>query len=293
MAEFRRTSPWAWIAASFGLLLCGFFLFGGPTRESIPGSAWLAPVAEAQGPEPAYDSRSGLTFEARDGGVFIGSAGLGQSTSLDVFAVQRRQMVSRQIKRRGIRQKRVLEAMYSVPRHEFVPREFRARAYEDRPVPIDEETSIAQPYIVALMTECLELDGDEKVLEIGTGSGYHSAVLSQVARKVYTIEINEKLSERARRTLARLGYTSIETRQGDGYQGWPEEAPFDAIILTAAPRRIPEPLIEQLKVGGKMVVPLGGFLQDLMVLTKEEDGVTRKPVAPVRLPEMTGEVQEK
>ncbi len=284
-----------WSAAPLSVALGGVLLagVGGLVLWESSWGPGLTPVAEAQVTEPRADSRTGITLRSEDSGLLLGGGSLGQKTSLDVYAVQRRTMVSRQIKRRGIRQIRVLEAMNEVPRHEFVPREVRDRAYEDSPVAIDEATSISQPYIVALMTECLELDGDEKVLEIGTGSGYHSAVLAQVARDVYTIEIDRKLADRAKRNLARLGYTNVETRQGDGYQGWPGEAPFDAIILTTAPPRIPEPLIRQLKVGGKMVVPLGGFLQDLLVITKEEYGVSKKAVAPVRLPEMTGEVQEK
>ncbi|MCB1034699.1 MAG: protein-L-isoaspartate(D-aspartate) O-methyltransferase [Acidobacteria bacterium] len=210
----------------------------------------------------------------------------------DIFDVLRRQMVSQQIRKRGIHEERLLDAMSSVPRHEFVPPEYRARAYEDKPVPIDTDTSISQPYIVALMTEALDLDDDDAVLEIGTGSGYHTAVLSRLARRVYTIEIDPKLAQRARRNLSRLGYRNVEIRVGDGYQGWPSAAPFDAIILTAAPPRIPRPLMDQLRVGGRMVVSVGEFLQDLVVLEKQEDGsVVRRELAPVRLPEMTGEVQ--
>lgn len=242
--------------------------------------------------EPVVAQRSLVMMEpAGQAPIFLGST-LGQRTSNNPLAIQRRQMVDRQLRPRGIKQNSLLEAMQSVPRHEFVPPSMRAEAYEDRPIEIDDETSISQPYIVALMTEALELDGSEKVLEIGTGSGYHTAVLSRLARKVYTIEIDSELSRHARRDLARLGFTNVEVRTGDGYKGWPQAAPFDAIILTAAPPRMPEPLIQQLKVGGRMVVPVGSVIQDLLVLTKHEDGVSVRAVAPVRLPGMTGEVQQ-
>ena len=227
-----------------------------------------------------------------DSRLLLGSSALGQKTSNNPLSFQRRQMVDRQLRLRGIKQSSLLEAMQAVPRHEFVPPSQRANAYSDDPILIDDETSISEPYIVALMTEALDLKGSEKVLEIGTGSGYHTAVLSRMAKKVYTIEIDGELSRKARRTLVRLGFTNIEARTGDGYQGWPKEAPFDAIILTAAPPRLPEPLIEQLKVGGRMVVPVGDLIQDLIVLTKDADGVSVKTVAPVRLPGMTGEVQQ-
>ena len=229
-----------WVGAPLSVALGGVLLAGSGARvlwESSWGTG-LAPVAEAQVAERPTDSRTGVSFHARDSGVLIGGASLGQKTSLDVFAVQRQLMVDRQIKRRGVRQIRVLEAMNKVPRHEFVPNEVRSQAYKDSPVAIDDATSISQPYIVALMTECLELDGDEKVLEIGTGSGYHSAVLSQVARKVHTIEIDRKLADKARRNLARLGYTNVKTLQGDGYQGWPEEAPS---MRSFSPPPLPHP----------------------------------------------------
>jgi len=224
--------------------------------------------------------------------LLLSGSALGQKTSNDPLAFQRRQMVDRQLRLRGIKQDELLEAMQLVPRHEFVPPNQRADAYSDGPILIDDETSISEPYIVALMTEALNLKGGEKILEIGTGSGYHTAVLSRMAKRVYTIEIDGELCRKARRTLVRLGFTNVEARTGDGYQGWPKEAPFDAIILTAAPPRMPEPLFDQLKMGGRMVVPVGDLIQDLQVITKEIDGVSIKTVAPVRLPEMTGEVQQ-
>ena len=200
-------------------------------------------------------------------------------------------MVDQQIRQRGVMQLEVLHAMETVPRHMFVPEESRGEAYEDHPLAIGWGQTISQPYIVALMTELLDLEGSERVLEIGTGSGYQAAVLSRVAGRVYSIEIIDKLGRQAERTLERLGYDNIEVRIGDGYEGWPKEAPFDAIILTAAPPRIPQPLLDQLVVGGRMVVPVGGYIQDLQLITKTEDGFHKRTVAPVRFVPMTGEVQ--
>ncbi|HVS02936.1 MAG TPA: protein-L-isoaspartate(D-aspartate) O-methyltransferase [Thermoanaerobaculia bacterium] len=209
----------------------------------------------------------------------------------DPFMEQRERMVDEQIRRRGVRGPQVLRAMREVPRHLFVPSETRNQAYEDHPLPIGWGQTISQPYMVALMTELLDLDGDDEVLEIGTGSGYHAAVLSRVAGKVYSIEILGELGLQARSNLERLGYDNVEVRIGDGYQGWPEQAPFDAIILTAAPPKIPQPLIDQLKVGGKMVVPVGSFLQDLLLITRTRRGIEKRTVAPVRFVPMTGEAQ--
>jgi len=200
-------------------------------------------------------------------------------------------MVDQQIRRRGVMQLEVLHAMETVPRHMFVPEESRDEAYEDYPLAIGWGQTISQPYIVALMTELLDLEGSERVLEIGTGSGYQAAVLSRLAGRVYSIEIIDKLGRQAERTLKRLGYDNVEVRIGDGYEGWPQEAPFDAIILTAAPPRIPQPLLDQLVVGGRMVVPVGGYIQDLQLITKTKDGLHKRTVAPVRFVPMTGEVQ--
>jgi len=211
----------------------------------------------------------------------------------DPWAGPRRDMVELQIRDRGVNQSAVLRAMESVPRHLFVPEEHRDEAYSDAPLPIGWGQTISQPYIVALMTQLLDLGPNDKVLEIGTGSGYHAAVLSRVAGEVYTIEIIDQLGRQARSTLEQLGYQNVHTRVGDGYQGWPSEQPFDAIILTAAPPKIPQPLIDQLKVGGRMVVPVGSYVQDLMLITKTAQGIEKKTVAPVRFVPMTGEVQRK
>jgi protein-L-isoaspartate(D-aspartate) O-methyltransferase len=209
----------------------------------------------------------------------------------DLSAVRRQQMVE-VVRERGVSDRRVLDAMGEVPRHLFVPENVRPQAYEDFPLPIGSQQTISQPYIVALMTSLLELKGGVRVLEIGTGSGYQAAVLSKVAGEVYTIEILGPLAESARRAIDGLGYGNIHFRVGDGYAGWPEAAPFDGIVVTAAPEKIPQPLLDQLKVGGKLVIPVGSFFQDLLVLTKTATGFERKNVAPVRFVPMTGEAQK-
>jgi protein-L-isoaspartate(D-aspartate) O-methyltransferase len=209
----------------------------------------------------------------------------------DPYSAARGEMVKNQIAKRGVNDTKVLDAMRVVPRHLFVPSSAQAEAYDDRPLAIGEGQTISQPYIVALMTETLNLTSKDKVLEIGTGSGYQAAVLSKLVSEVYTIEILKPLGEQAQRTLSELGYSNVHVRIGDGYQGWPEAAPFDAIIVTAAPEHIPEPLKQQLKIGGRMIIPVGNFVQDLVLLTKTQDGFTRKNVAPVRFVPMTGEVQ--
>jgi len=201
-------------------------------------------------------------------------------------------MVSGQVEARGISDTRVLEALRKVPRHRFVPDEFRGQAYRDTPLPIGHQQTISQPYIVALMTELIEPEPDMKVLEIGTGSGYQAAVLAECVDRVYTIEILPELGRLAAELLEELGYENIVTRIGDGYDGWPDEAPFDAILVTAAPPSIPKPLLEQLKIGGRLVIPVGEFSQDLVVVTRTEDGYERRPASYVRFVPMTGKAQE-
>ncbi|RJP20412.1 MAG: protein-L-isoaspartate(D-aspartate) O-methyltransferase [Candidatus Abyssobacteria bacterium SURF_5] len=196
-----------------------------------------------------------------------------------------------EIHAQGVSDPKVLAAMRKVPRHEFVPKRFRAAAYDNRPLPIGLDQTISQPYIVGYMTQALGLEGGEKVLEIGTGSGYQAAVLAEIAGQVYTIEILESLARDAERTLARLGYRNVHVKAGDGYQGWPEHAPFDAIIVTAAPDHIPQPLVEQLKENGRMVIPVGSLYQRIIILTKGPDGVTEQMDLPVRFVPMTGEAQ--
>jgi len=208
-------------------------------------------------------------------------------------ADERHRMVAEQIEAKGVRDPRVLDAMRAVPRHWFVPEEFAPDAYRDGPLPIAARQTISQPYIVALMTEALELRPDHKVLEIGTGSGYQAAVLSELTAHVFSIEIVPELARTSREIFDRHGYTAINSMMGDGYAGWPEHAPFDAIIVTAAPDHIPPALVEQLKVGGHLVLPKGpeGF-QSLVLLTKRDGGrMSQRVLAPVRFVPMTGEAQ--
>ena len=205
------------------------------------------------------------------------------------WAAERAEMVRSQIATRDIRDPRVLEAMREVPRHRFVPLDYRDRAYLDRPLPIGLRQTISQPYIVAVMTELLRPESTDRVLEIGTGSGYQAAVISRLVAKVYTIEIVPELAERAAKTLAELGYSNVEVTSGDGYRGIPSEAPFDGILVTAAPDEIPQPLIDQLAVGGRMVIPVGNFYQQLIVVEKTDAGIRKRSVFPVRFVPMTGE----
>lgn len=197
------------------------------------------------------------------------------SEEAQTFAQQREEMVTKTIKNRGITDEDVLQAMENVPRHQFVPEEQQSQAYGDFPLPIGFGQTISQPYIVAMMTELLELEEGDKVLEIGTGSGYQAAVLAEIPGvEVYTIEIIPELAQRAEETLNSLGYADVHCKQGDGYHGWVEHAPYDAIIVTAAPDHVPQPLREQLAVGGRMVIPIGprGGYQTLWKFVKQPDG---------------------
>jgi protein-L-isoaspartate(D-aspartate) O-methyltransferase len=224
--------------------------------------------------------------------LLMGAAAMAEDDRAD----ERRQMVdeivslSRQAAGEGTGQidARVLAAMGKVPRHEFVPTLQRRSAYRNRPLSIGSGQTISQPYIVALMTDLLKLEPGDTVLEIGTGCGYQSAVLAELAKEVYTIEIVEPLGRTATATLERLGYSNVHARIGDGYKGWPEHAPFDAIIVTAAPDHVPPALIEQLKPGGHLVIPVGRLAQQLIVITKSEDGSTaRREIAPVQFVPLT------
>lgn len=191
-------------------------------------------------------------------------------------------MVKRQIESRGVRNERVLKAMRDVERHKFVPNQHITSAYEDHPLPIGYGQTISQPYIVALMTELCELNGTEKVLEIGTGSGYQAAILSLLSKEVYSIEIVAPLGKMAAKRLKDLGYHNVQVRIGDGYQGWPEKSPFDVIILTAAPPKIPEKLFEQLKEGGVMVAPVGDLHQELITIEKVNGRMVKRVITYVR-----------
>jgi len=209
----------------------------------------------------------------------------------DPYVQARGQMVREQVAARGIADPRVLAAMRKVPRHELVPERYRDYAYADHPLPIGKSQTISQPYIVAYMTEQLELQGDEKVLEVGTGSGYQAAVLSELCAEVYSVEIVPSLARRAATDLERLGYDNVHVVEGDGYRGLPDQAPFDAIIVTAAPEHIPQPLIDQLKVGGRMVLPVGDYYQELVLVTRDAEGVHETRMIGVRFVPMTGEAQ--
>ena len=208
------------------------------------------------------------------------------------LARARERMVAEQIAARGVKDPLTLAAMRRVPRHLFVPEESRGQAYDDHPLPIGHGQTISQPYIVAFMTEALGLRGGETVLEVGTGSGYQAAVLSEIAARVYTIEIVEALAEESRRRLRTLHYANVEVRAGDGYLGWPEQAPFDAIVVTAAAPRVPETLKRQLKEGGRLIVPVGDDAQELVAVVRHGNRYEERRVLPVRFVPMTGKVRE-
>ena len=217
-----------------------------------------------------------------------------QAISGEVYDKKREEMVRYDIEARGIKDKKVLSAMLKVKRHLFVDSSLMDKAYNDHPLPIGEGQTISQPYIVALMTEALALQDDERVLEIGTGSGYQAAILAEIVKEVYTIEINKKIYEMASNRLREMGYKNIKVKYGDGYQGWKEYAPFDAIMVTAAAKKIPSPLLEQLKDGGRLIIPLGDtlFYQNLTLIRKEKGKLITKKICPVRFVPMTGEVQK-
>lgn len=211
----------------------------------------------------------------------------------DHHAEARRLMVEDQLRARGIRNAKVLAAMGRVPRHEFVPAPLHPLAYADHPLPIGHGQTISQPFIVAFMTEALDPAPTDRVLEIGTGSGYQAAVLAGLVARVYTIEILRPLGERARADLARLKVDNVEVRVGDGYEGWPEHAPFDAIIVTCSPEKVPQPLVDQLRDGGRMVIPVGETRgqQSLYLLEKRGTRVVQRAILPVRFVPMTGKAQ--
>jgi protein-L-isoaspartate(D-aspartate) O-methyltransferase len=225
----------------------------------------------------------------------IATTGCGQQTPTAAdFAARRQRMVEQQLKPRGIKDERVLAAMAKVPREEFVPADARPSAYEDGPLPIGYDQTISQPYIVAFMTEQLRPKPSDRVLEIGSGSGYQAAILAELVRDVYTIEIVEPLAKSAEATLQRLGYKNVNVKVGDGYKGWPEEAPFDAIIVTCAPEKVPQPLVDQLKDGGRMVIPVGErFAQQLYLLEKKSGQLKESATLPVRFVPMLREGQKR
>jgi len=219
--------------------------------------------------------------------VFVAACG-GAGRSPEDPAPARERMVRDQIEARGVNDARTLAAVRKVERHLFVPPEAAALAYADHPLPIGDGQTISQPYVVALMSEAIGLRGGEKVLEIGTGSGYQAAVLAEMGARVYTMEIVPRLARGARATLARLGYRSVEVREGNGWAGWPEEAPFDAIVVTAAPPTIPDALKRQLRDGGRLVIPVGRDRQELTLVTRAGDAFEEKRLLPVRFVPLVG-----
>lgn len=228
-------------------------------------------------------------------GIFEYSSAKDIPAQTDEMTIQRKRMVNEQIKSRGIKDKRVLDSMSKILRHLFIDKSLRKRAYGDHPLPIDEGQTISQPYVVAMMTEALDLKSTDRVLEIGTGSGYQAAVLAEIVKEVYSIEIKEGLSKKAGELLNRLGYKNIKTKYADGYFGWEEYAPFDAIIITASANHIPPPLIKQLKDGGRLIIPLGSTLyyQVLTIATKEGDDLDVQQMGGVAFVPMTGEAEKK
>src|SRR5207244_8301255 len=227
--------------------------------------------------------------------VAIATTGCGQQTPTAAeFAAQRQRMVEQQLKPRGIKDERVLAAMAKVPREEFIPVDARADAYGDGPLPIGYDQTISQPYVVAFMTEQLRPTRSDRVLEIGSGSGYQAAILGELVAEVYTIEIVEPLAKSAEATLQRLGYNNVHIKAGDGYKGWPEEAPFDAIIVTCAPEKVPQPLVDQLKEGGRMVIPVGPRLaQELYVLQKSNGKLRQRVLIDMRFVPMLRSGEQK
>jgi protein-L-isoaspartate(D-aspartate) O-methyltransferase len=210
----------------------------------------------------------------------------------DVLHAARERMIRAHLQGRDITDPRVIDAMRHVPRHELVPASLRAQAYSDQPLPIGHGQTISQPYIVALMTQLAKIKPHAVVLDVGTGSGYQAAVLAEMGAEVYSIEIVPELARQAAEQLARIGYEQIQVRCGDGYRGWPEHAPFDAIIVAAAPEHIPQPLIDQLAPGGHLIIPVGSYYQSLIVVTKQPDGtVQQRSVASVAFVPMTGEAE--
>jgi protein-L-isoaspartate(D-aspartate) O-methyltransferase len=226
--------------------------------------------------------------------VALLTCGVAQERSAELdWKTLRDRMVKHQIEARGIKDARVLDAMRAVPRHLFVPETYQRQAYEDHPLPIGLGQTISQPYIVAIMTALLEPEPGDKMLEIGTGSGYQAAVLSKLVDHVYTIEIVHALADRSKEMLKENGYENITVIQGDGYHGIPDKAPFDGIVVTAAPGKVPQPLIDQLAVGARLVIPVGTWYQELKVFTRTPEGVEDQTIFPVRFVPMTGEAEKK
>ncbi len=265
------------LVAAFLLVAAGLLIWWGPT-STTPPAVQETPTAPAAAPPIENQPRAEPQGEQPDA---------------EARHADRRRMVEKHLRGRDITDPRVLDAMGRVPRHRFVPERLKLVAYSDRPLPIGHGQTISQPYIVALMTQLVQPKPQARALDIGTGSGYQAAVLAELCEQVYSIEIVRPLAESARHRLAGLGYTNIEVRAGDGYRGWPEHAPFDVIIVAAAPDHVPQPLVEQLAPGGRLVIPVGRYRQNLLLIEKRSDGsIVERTIAPVAFVPMTGEAQQ-
>jgi len=298
-AHFSRA--WLSLALLAAVAGCSFENAGPGPADAPEARQEPRPAAPDEQPGPSAPAEPGAPADA---GV---PAGSDEATAVDVPALEnedpaltkaRQEMVEQDLAGQGrdITDRRVLEAMARVPRHRFVPEDLAYVAYADRPLPIGHGQTISQPYIVALMTQLVEPKPGDKALDIGTGSGYQAAVLAEVCKEVYSIEIVEPLAEEAKKRLAELGYKNVTVRHGDGYRGWKEHAPFDAIVVAAAPDKVPQPLVDQLAPGGRMVIPVGDsyWYQELLLIEKDAAGtVHRRNIAPVAFVPMTGEAQEK
>ena len=284
---------WTYVTLSVLIPLGLFAIIFGVNCAKEPGPVVASQDTEADANQAPADANEQLEEEQKDPNEKKLLRPDHKHPAFSERIDERARMVARQIRARDVKDPNVLKAMRTVPRHAFIPLGRQRYAYGDHPLPIGREQTISQPYIVAFMTDALRLRPEHKVLEIGTGSGYQAAVCAEIAREVYTIEIVKELAKSAKEQLKKLGYPNVFVRAGDGYFGWPDKGPFDAIIGTAAAKRIPEPLLEQLKPGGRMIIPTGsayGF-QYLVLVTKDKDGKIKKSrVMPVRFVPMTGEV---
>jgi len=266
------------VLAALVLLAAGLAIFGGTVGQLI---------CDAQPPpaDPPHDESPPSLGPQQN------TAELERDTS--AFARARKRMVRQDLAGRDITDRRVLEAMAKVPRHRFVPDGLADQAYDDFPLPIGHGQTISQPYIVALMTQLVRPKPESRALDVGTGSGYQAAVLAELCKEVYSIEIVKPLADEAKKRLAEEGYKNVTVRAGDGYRGWPEKAPFDVIIVAAAPDHVPQPLVDQLAPGGRLVIPVGNFFQDLLLVEKGADGtVHRKSIIAVMFVPMTGEAEK-
>jgi len=286
----KAEKRWLYASLIFLIPLVLFVISLAFNRATKPQPVLASPDKSADVNAPAVDANQPAELEQTDP-----NRPQHEHPAFKERIEERAKMVARQIQARDVRDPNVLKAMRIVPRHAFVRRSEQSLAYADYPLPIGYDQTISQPYIVGFMTQALQLNHNSKVLEIGTGSGYQAAVCAEIAKEVYTIEIVKELAEISKKRLKELGYPNVFVKAGDGFFGWPEHAPFDAIIGTAAAGRIPEPLIEQLKTGGRMILPVGGprDFQYLVLITKDEKGsLVEKKVMPVRFVPMTGEVQK-